>query len=70
MDEGTPPMMTFKSFVERCSDGVSEEEALAKYSEYKLKYKKKQLTEFFIAHKEEEWYVAMVTLPLPQSTFH
>ena len=48
-------MMTFKAFMEQCDDSISEEEALRKYSEYKLEFKRQQLNDFFINHKEEEW---------------
>ncbi|XP_045596683.1 serrate RNA effector molecule homolog isoform X3 [Procambarus clarkii] len=53
-----PPMMTFKSFMEQCDDSITEEEALRKYSEYKLEFKRQQLNEFFVNHKEEEWFKA------------
>ncbi|XP_037791165.1 serrate RNA effector molecule homolog [Penaeus monodon] len=53
-----PPMMTFKAFMEQCDDSISEEEALRKYSDYKLEFKRQQLNEFFINHKEEEWFKA------------
>ncbi|KAK8741491.1 hypothetical protein OTU49_002243 [Cherax quadricarinatus] len=49
-----PPMMTFKAFMEQCDDSITEEEALRKYSEYKLEFKRQQLNEFFVNHKEEE----------------
>ncbi|XP_045110234.1 serrate RNA effector molecule homolog isoform X2 [Portunus trituberculatus] len=53
-----PPMMTFKAFMEQCDDTITEEEALRKYSDYKLEFKRQQLNEFFINHKEEEWFKA------------
>ncbi|XP_042210136.1 serrate RNA effector molecule homolog isoform X2 [Homarus americanus] len=53
-----PPMMTFKAFMEQCDDSITEEEALRKYSEYKLEFKRQQLNEFFVNHKEEEWFKA------------
>ncbi|XP_066963072.1 serrate RNA effector molecule homolog isoform X2 [Macrobrachium rosenbergii] len=53
-----PPMMSFKSFMEQCDDSISEEEALRKYSDYKLEFKRQQLNEFFVNHKEEEWFKA------------
>ena len=49
--------MTFKSFMEQCDDTITEEEALSKYCDYKLEFKRQQLNEFFINHKEEEWWV-------------
>ncbi|KAK8373275.1 hypothetical protein O3P69_020337 [Scylla paramamosain] len=53
-----PPMMNFKAFMEQCDDSITEEEALRKYSDYKLEFKRQQLNEFFINHKEEEWFKA------------
>lgn len=53
-----PPMMSFKAFMEQCDDSISEEEALRKYSDYKLEFKRQQLNEFFVNHKEEEWFKA------------
>ncbi|KAK7086724.1 hypothetical protein SK128_028093 [Halocaridina rubra] len=53
-----PPMMSFKAFMEQCDDTISEEEALRKYSDYKLEFKRQQLNEFFVNHKEEEWFKA------------
>ncbi|KAB7497435.1 Serrate RNA effector molecule-like protein [Armadillidium nasatum] len=53
-----PPMMSFKAFMEQCDENINEEEALKKYSDYKLEFKRQQLNEFFINHKEEEWFKA------------
>merc|ERR1712013_198340 len=36
--------------------GISDEEAIRKYAEYKLEFKRQQLNEFFVTHKEEEWF--------------
>jgi len=36
-------------------DGISDEDAIKKYGEYKLEFKRQQLNEFFVTHKEEEW---------------
>ncbi|KAF6197642.1 hypothetical protein GE061_008608, partial [Apolygus lucorum] len=30
--------------------------AISKYAEYKLEFRRQQLNEFFVAHKEEEWF--------------
>lgn len=57
-----PPMMTFKAFMEQCDDSITEEEALRKYSDYKLEFKRQQLNEFFVNHKEEEWWVSQVSV--------
>lgn len=50
-----PPMLTLKQFLDTQDDGISDSEVLRKYSEYKLEFKRQQLNEFFVAHKDEEW---------------
>jgi alkylated DNA repair dioxygenase AlkB len=37
-------------------DSISDEEGIKKYAEYKLEFKRQQLNEFFVTHKEEEWF--------------
>ena len=49
-------MMSFKSFLQTQDDQISDEEAIKKYGEYKLEFKRQQLNEFFVTHKEEEWF--------------
>merc|ERR1711915_765479 len=51
-----PAMMSFKSFMQTQDDQISDEEAIKKYAEYKLEFKRQQLNEFFVTHKEEEWF--------------
>uniref|UniRef100_A0A0K8SFX0 Serrate RNA effector molecule homolog n=2 Tax=Lygus hesperus TaxID=30085 RepID=A0A0K8SFX0_LYGHE len=51
-----PPIMTFKSFLQTQDDNITDEEAISKYAEYKLEFRRQQLNEFFVAHKEEEWF--------------
>lgn len=48
-------MMSFKSFLQSQDDTITDEEAMAKYNEYKMEFKRQQLNEFFVAHKDEEW---------------
>jgi SERRATE/Ars2, N-terminal domain len=50
-----PPMMTLKQFLATQDDSISDEIAITKYNEYKLEFKRSQLNEFFVAHKDEEW---------------
>jgi hypothetical protein len=50
-----PPMMTLKQFLATQDDSISDETAITKYNEYKLEFKRSQLNEFFVAHKDEEW---------------
>lgn len=54
--ETQPPMMSFKAFLQTQDDSITDEEALSKYAEYKQEFRRQQLNEFFVAHKEEEWY--------------
>ncbi len=53
--ESQPPMMTLKAFINTLDDNVSDDEALKKYNEYKMEFRRQQLNEFFVAHKDEEW---------------
>lgn len=50
-----PVMMSFKAFLGTQDDSISDEEAIKKYAEYKLEFKRQQLNEFFVTHKDEEW---------------
>ena len=49
-------MMTFKAFLQTQDDSITDEEALHKYSEYKLEFQRQQLNEFFVSHKDDEWF--------------
>jgi len=49
-------MMSFKSFLVTQDDGITDEEAIRKYAEYKQEFNRQQLNEFFVTHKEEEWF--------------
>ncbi|XP_050025923.1 serrate RNA effector molecule homolog isoform X6 [Dermacentor andersoni] len=51
-----PPMMTFKQFLGSQDDGIDDQEAVRKYNEYKMDFRRQQLNEFFVNHKEEEWF--------------
>lgn len=50
-----PPMLTLKQFLATQDDSISDSDAITKYNEYKLEFKRQQLNEFFVAHKDEEW---------------
>ncbi|PSN55053.1 Serrate RNA effector molecule [Blattella germanica] len=52
--ETQPPMMSFKAYLQTQDDNITDEEAIKKYNEYKLEFKRQQLNEFFVTHKEEE----------------
>ncbi|XP_052687226.1 serrate RNA effector molecule homolog isoform X2 [Crassostrea angulata] len=51
-----PPMLTFKQFLSQQEDNISDQDAIKKYNEYKDEFKRQQINEFFLAHKEEEWF--------------
>merc|ERR1712098_550740 len=51
-----PAMMSFKAFLQTQDDQISDEDAIKKYAEYKLEIKRQQLNEFFVTHKDEEWF--------------
>ncbi|XP_056018569.1 serrate RNA effector molecule homolog isoform X2 [Ostrea edulis] len=51
-----PPMLTFKQFLTQQEDNISDQDAIKKYNEYKDEFKRQQINEFFLAHKEEEWF--------------
>ncbi|XP_026675838.1 serrate RNA effector molecule homolog [Diaphorina citri] len=53
--ETQPPMLSLKAFMQTQDDNVGVDEALKKYNEYKLEFRRQQLNEFFVAHKDEEW---------------
>ena len=49
-------MMTFKSFLIAQEDNIDEMEAVRRFQEYKTEFKRTQLSDFFVTHKDEEWY--------------
>ena len=56
VDGVQPVMMSFKAFLGTQDDSISDEDAVKKYAEYKLEFKRQQLNEFFVTHKDEEWW--------------
>ncbi len=54
-----PPMLSFKNFLHDQDDNIDQEEAVKRYTEYKIDFKKTQIAEFFAAHKDEDWFVKM-----------
>ncbi|MFH4979600.1 hypothetical protein AB6A40_006309 [Gnathostoma spinigerum] len=52
----SPVMMTFKRFLSTQDDAITDEEAISKYSEYKMEFKRQELQKFFSTHKDEEWF--------------
>ncbi|CAH0391659.1 unnamed protein product [Bemisia tabaci] len=56
MQDTQPPMLSFKSFLQTQDDNITDNDAIKKYNEYKHEFRRQQLNEFFVAHKEEEWF--------------
>ena len=50
-----PPLMTFKQFLASQDDNISDEDAIRKFNEYKVDFRRQQISDFFMLHKEEEW---------------
>merc|ERR1712111_35836 len=55
-ENSQPLMMSFKAFLATQDDTISDEDAIKKYADYKLEFKRQQLNEFFVSHKDEEWF--------------
>lgn len=57
IDLGVPPpvMKSFKEFLLSLDDSVDETEAVKRYNDYKLDFRRQQMQDFFLAHKDEEW---------------
>jgi hypothetical protein len=53
--DGHPQLLSFKAWLSTQDDSISDQDALSKYNEYKAEFKRQQLNEFFVAHREEEW---------------
>ncbi|XP_017292448.1 serrate RNA effector molecule homolog isoform X1 [Kryptolebias marmoratus] len=58
IDLGPPPpiMKNFKEFLLSLDDSVDETEAVKRYNEYKIDFRRQQMQDFFLAHKDEEWF--------------
>ncbi|XP_025163712.1 serrate RNA effector molecule homolog isoform X3 [Harpegnathos saltator] len=54
--ETQPQMMSFKAFLGTQEDTITDEEAIKRYNEYKSEFRRQQMNEFFVAHKDEEWF--------------
>ncbi|XP_019729670.1 serrate RNA effector molecule homolog isoform X2 [Hippocampus comes] len=53
---GPPTMRSFKDFLLNTEDSVDETEAVKRYNQYKVDFRRQQLQDFFVQHKEEEWF--------------
>ncbi|GMR32303.1 hypothetical protein PMAYCL1PPCAC_02498, partial [Pristionchus mayeri] len=51
-----PVLLPFKKWLVQQDDSITEDDATAKYAEYKLEHKKQLLVKFFTTHKDEEWF--------------
>lgn len=49
-------LMSFKEFILAQSNDINEQEALARYSDYKTEFTRRQIDKFFKEHQEEEWF--------------
>lgn len=55
-DEDGKRLMSFKEFILSQSNDINEQEALARYSDYKTEFTRRQIDKFFKEHQEEEWF--------------
>ncbi|XP_037533378.1 serrate RNA effector molecule homolog [Nematolebias whitei] len=53
---GPPSMRSFKEFLLNMEDSVDETEAVKRYNQYKLDFRRQQLQDFFLQHKDHEWF--------------
>jgi len=51
-----PSLMSFKDFIIQQEDSIDEIEAVRRYQEYKVEFKRTQINDFFVLHKSEEWF--------------
>jgi len=51
-----PPLLSFKQFLQRQDDSISDEDAIKHYADYKLEFKKTQINNYFLEHKEQDWF--------------
>merc|ERR1711937_688992 len=49
-------LLSFKNWVMKQDDNINEDDACKNYKVYKTEFKKKSMQEFFISHKDEEWF--------------
>lgn len=49
-------LLTFKAWVMKQDDNINEDDACKNFKLYKTEFKKKQMQEFFVTHKDEEWF--------------
>merc|ERR1712142_759308 len=49
-------LLSFKAWVIKQDDNINEDDACKNFKLYKAEFKKKQMQEFFVTHKDEEWF--------------
>lgn len=55
-EEDGKRLMSFKDFILTQHNDINEQEALARYSDYKTDFFRQQIDKFFKEHQEEEWF--------------
>lgn len=55
--EENPPtfMLTFRKYLATQDETISDQDAINKYNDYKMEYKKQACEKYFQTHKDEEW---------------
>ncbi|XP_065652189.1 serrate RNA effector molecule homolog [Hydra vulgaris] len=53
---GSPSLMGFKEFILQQEDDIDESEAIRRYQEYKVEFKRTQINDFFVLQKDKEWF--------------
>lgn len=51
-----PQLLTFKKFLATQDESLSDEEAITKYTAYKMEFMRQECERYFQAHKDEEWF--------------
>lgn len=46
----------FQEFLLNMDDNVDETESVKRYNQYKLDFRRQQLQDFFLQHKDQEWF--------------
>jgi len=51
-------LLTFRKFLDTQDDAIlTDEEAIAKYNEYKTEFMRQECERYFHAHKDVEWFI-------------
>ncbi|CAF90329.1 unnamed protein product [Tetraodon nigroviridis] len=53
---GPPTLKSFKEFLLNMDDNMDETESVKRYNQYKLDFRRQQLQDFFLQHKDQEWF--------------